>query len=74
LQHQGVGTQLMNIAKEQARKLKCRVIMLETQSCNTPAIAFYLSQGFEFFGFDRSAYGNNDVEKCEVRLELGQYI
>lgn len=49
-------------------------MILETQSCNKNAIAFHLSQGLTFFGFDRSCYGNNDVENHEVRIELGIYL
>ena len=74
LRRKGVGTRLMNLAKQRAQELGCRALMLETQSCNENAIAFYLSQGFTFFGFDRSCYGNNDVEKREVRIELGLYL
>ena len=44
--------------------------MLETQSCNAAAIAFYRSQGFTLNGFDRSCYGNDDVQRREVRLDL----
>jgi ribosomal protein S18 acetylase RimI-like enzyme len=54
--------------------MNCRAMMLETQSCNENAIAFYIAQGFSFFGFDRSCYGNKDIENCEVRLELGLYV
>jgi ribosomal protein S18 acetylase RimI-like enzyme len=71
---QGLGAKLMSFAKQKAAKLKCRAVMLETQSCNANAIEFYLSQGFTFFGFDRSCYGNRDVERREVRLELGIYL
>jgi hypothetical protein len=30
-----------------------------------------LNFGFEFVGFDTAAYSNEDIEKKEVRLELG---
>lgn len=71
---QGIGKELMNLAKSKAQEFGCRALILETQSCNEKAIAFYLSQGLKLFGFDRSCYGNNDVEKHEVRLELGLYL
>ncbi|MDL2287037.1 GNAT family N-acetyltransferase [Eubacteriales bacterium OttesenSCG-928-G02] len=71
---QGIGKKLMDLAKNKAQELGCRALILETQSCNEKAIAFYLSQGLSLFGFDRSCYGNNDVGKCEVRIELGMYL
>lgn len=71
---QGLGHALMDFAKAQARELGCRALMLETQSCNENAIAFYLAQGLELLGFDRCCYSNRDIENREVRLELGCYI
>jgi len=70
----GIGTQLMDFAKQRAKELGCRALMLETQSGNENAIAFYLSQGLTLFGFDRCAYTNRDIERRDVRLELGCYI
>ena len=70
----GLGTALMDFAKRHAKALGCRALMLETQSGNENAIAFYLAQGLTLFGFDRSAYTNRDVERRDVRLELGCYI
>jgi ribosomal protein S18 acetylase RimI-like enzyme len=70
----GMGKALMDLAKEKAKELGCRAMLLETQSCNENAIAFYRAQGFSFFGFDRSCYGNKDIENREARLELGLYV
>lgn len=70
----GIGKALMDLVKEKALDYKCRVIILETQTCNEKAIAFYLAQGFSLFGFDRSCYSNNDIENKEVRLEMGIHI
>ena len=70
----GIGTILMNFAKKKAEELKCRAIILETQTCNVNAIDFYLKQGFELFGFDRSFYSNDDLNRKEIRLELGIFI
>jgi hypothetical protein len=47
------------------------MLVLETQTNNATAISFYLNFGFEFIGFDSAAYSNEDIEKKEVRLELG---
>jgi len=70
----GLGSALMDFAKRQAKELGCRALMLETQSGNENAIAFYLAQGLTLFGFDRSCYTNRDVERRDIRLELGCYI
>lgn len=70
----GYGTLLMCKAKAVAKTLGCRAIVLETQSCNAGAIAFYKTQGFELIGFDTMHYSNTDIEEHEVRIELGQII
>ena len=49
-------------------------IMLETQSCNLHAIAFYRSQGFRLLGIDSCCYGNYDIARHEVRINLVYYI
>jgi ribosomal protein S18 acetylase RimI-like enzyme len=67
----GVATALMDIAVKRAEDEKRRVVMLETQSCNGNAIAFYLKYGFSLIGFDACAYQNNDLKRKEVRLEFG---
>lgn len=71
---QGIGTKLINLAKEKAVQKDCRAIILETQSCNEPAISFYLSQGFTLIGLDACCYSNSDMAKNEVRLELGYLL
>ena len=67
----GYGSLLMTKAREIARSQGRRALILETQSCNTAAISFYLSQGFSFMGFNACEYSNQDLEKHEVRLEMG---
>jgi ribosomal protein S18 acetylase RimI-like enzyme len=67
----GVGAALMGKATEVARRLGARMIVLETQSCNVPAIGFYRALGFEIIGFDASCYRDDDVARGEVRLEMG---
>ena len=44
-----------------------RCLMLETQTCNENAIAFYRR-----FGFDLYSYSNENPERHEVRIELGK--
>lgn len=74
LRRQGIGTRLMDLAKEKAREQGRRAIILETQSCNTAAIAFYRRQGFQLIGYDTCCYTNNDVQRREVRLNFGYFL
>jgi ribosomal protein S18 acetylase RimI-like enzyme len=67
----GIGALLMKQAVKIAKEKDARLLVLETQSCNMSAIDFYLNYGFELIGFDTAAYSNNDVDKKEVRLEMG---
>ena len=74
LRKQGIGKMLMDKAKEIAKLQNRRTIILETQSCNTNAIGFYLHQGFELIGFDKCCYTNKDIERREVRINLGYFF
>ena len=74
LQKQGYGHALMEKAKSIAAAKDCRAIMLETQSCNTNAIGFYLHEGFTLIGFDLRCYSNRDADRKEVRIELGYFL
>lgn len=73
LRRKGIGHALMAVAKQQANLEHRREIILETQSCNVPAISFYLQEGFELIGFDSCCYSNRDIDKKEVRLDLGYF-
>jgi len=70
----GIGKALMDVAVKRAREEKRRALMLETQSCNEGAIAFYLAYGFTLIGFDACSYSNNDLGRKEVRMELGIFL
>ena len=70
----GVGTALLDAIQEAAVPTGARMIVLETQSCNENAIAFYRKNGFEIIGFDLYAYSNDDPERHEVRLEMGKKL
>ena len=67
----GIGTALMDIAMKRAKDEKRRALVLETQSRNENAIAFYIAYGFSLIGFDACAYQNNDLARKEVRMEMG---
>lgn len=70
----GLGTMFMTRARELARAQGLRGIILETQSCNAGAIAFYRSQGLTLQGFDASCYTNQDIPNHEVRMEFGCFV
>ncbi|MCR4939403.1 MAG: GNAT family N-acetyltransferase [Treponemataceae bacterium] len=74
LRGRGLGKALMDKAKEVALQQKRRALILETQSCNTNAIGFYLSQGFELIGFDSCCYTNDDIGRREFRINLGFFF
>lgn len=70
----GIGTTLMNAILTEAEKTGARMAVLETQSCNENAIAFYLKSGFAIIGFDLYAYSNADPECHEIRIEMGKKL
>ena len=70
----GIGSKMIDFIKEYALNIKARAIVLETQTCNVPAINFYLKHGFELIGFDSIHYTNQDIQKKEVRIELGLIV
>lgn len=67
----GIGTRLMEYIIDAARESgEYRAVMLETQSCNYPAICMYKKLGFTLCRIDIGEYSNNDVENREVRIDL----
>ena len=65
-QHRGIGRVLMEQVFTKAREEGARVVFLETQNTNVPAIRFYRSLGFSLDALDLSFYTNHDVEDGEV--------
>lgn len=72
-QKQGIGHDLVNMAKEQARRERHRAIILETQSCNVNAVDSYQHEGFTLIGMDTCCYTNNELQRKGVRLEFGWF-
>ena len=72
--HRGVGSALMDAILTEAAASGARMAVLETQSCNVSAIAFYRRNGFEIIGFDLYAYSNTDPQRHEVRIEMGKKL
>lgn len=73
LRGQGYGKKLINLAKEITIKNNYRVLMLETQSSNVNAVDFYLHEGFTLIGFDSCCYTNSDLDRKEVRFNMGWF-
>lgn len=70
----GLGQTLMETILREAESTGARMAILETQTCNENAIAFYRRNGFEIIGFDLYAYSNEDPERREVRIEMGKRL
>jgi ribosomal protein S18 acetylase RimI-like enzyme len=65
---------LMDMCITRSRELGARRIILETQTSNLKAIAFYRAMGFELVGLDASNYHNDDIARNEVRLEMALHL
>ena len=70
----GAGMKLMETILEEAEKSGARMAVLETQSFNFKAIAFYKKNGFQVIGFDRYAYSNRGPEEHNMRIEMGRKL
>lgn len=70
----GCATRLLEHAIQVARQRGIRCVLLETQSCNDPAIQCYLRSGFVFLGCDLSVASNQDIQRKNVRIEMGYYL
>lgn len=67
----GIGRELIRRILDHAMEIpNCRGAILETQSCNYPAITFYRRQGFILNRIDLREYSNEDVQRKEVRLDF----
>ncbi|MGN8067530.1 GNAT family N-acetyltransferase [Mucilaginibacter sp. 22184] len=70
----GIGTLLLNRMTLTATEQKIRLIELETQSTNTPAIDFYLKNGFEICGVHSFLYDPASVPEQEKAILLGKLM
>ena len=73
IRRKGYGKKLIDLAKKMTLEQGYRVLMLETQSSNVNAVDFYLSQGFTLIGFDSCCYTNTDMQRKEVRFNMGWF-
>ncbi len=70
LRNSGLGTKMMKHIIAFAKTMNVRCVILETQSCNYPAISFYLKNGFKLIAINTIEYSNDDLQKDEVRFDL----
>lgn len=57
----GVGSALLQAAEEWAVEQGCRILFLETQAKNQPAIRLAQKFGFQFCGYNDHYYASQDV-------------
>jgi GNAT superfamily N-acetyltransferase len=57
----GIGTRLVNVARQWAKEHGLTRLMLETQTKNYPGIAFCQGNSFTFCGFNDRYFYNQDI-------------
>ncbi|WP_129714855.1 N-acetyltransferase [Pedobacter sp. SYP-B3415] len=71
---QGIGTALIEAAVQEARRINCRIIELETQNTNYPAIVFYEKQGFRITGLNLRLYNEPGEIAIYMTFDLADNI
>lgn len=71
---QGIGRQLIETLVQKLSPTPCRVMVVETQNTNVPAIRFYQRMGFTLEGIDLSLYSNNDYPDGEIAFFMKRRI
>jgi ribosomal protein S18 acetylase RimI-like enzyme len=67
-QRRGIGRELLRNVITRSRQDGFRTVVCETQTTNTPAIAFYRRMGFTLEGVDISLYTNQDYPDGEIAV------
>lgn len=70
VRRQGAGAQLIKKAVREARNTGSRIIELETQNTNYPAIQFYRRMGFSITGLNTRLYENPEETAVFMTLDL----
>jgi ribosomal protein S18 acetylase RimI-like enzyme len=70
----GIGEALLSKLMILASEKNIRIIGLETQNTNYPAIQFYKKHGFEIDGVDFSLYPSKTQEKPDVAIIMKKKI
>lgn len=69
-QNLGIGGRLLEIALDEAGVRGCAYCYLEVRKSNTPAIEFYKSHSFDFFGYRKSYYTSPLEDAYVMRRRL----
>lgn len=67
---QNVGRLLIKAVNRKARELNCRIVELETQNTNYPAIQFYRKCGFIFTGINTKRYSDSAETAVFMSFDL----
>ncbi|KMQ67542.1 streptothricin acetyltransferase [Chryseobacterium sp. FH2] len=65
-----IGRYLIKNIHKEARILGCRIVELETQNTNYPAIKFYQKAGFQFTGLNTKLYDNSTETALFMSFEI----
>ena len=57
----GIGTRLVNVARQWAKERQLSRLLIETQTKNYPGITFCQQNGFSFCGFNDRYFPNQDI-------------
>lgn len=63
----GIGTSLLSALENSCRNRGVRIIEIETQNTNIPAINFYKKNGYELAGLNMTMY---DPEECKDEIAV----
>lgn len=69
----GIGTELLNRIQLQGKENHFRIIELETQNTNVPAIKFYMKCGYVISGLNMELY-NKPEDKNEIAVYMSRKI
>lgn len=67
---QNIGRLLIKSVNRKARELQCRIVELETQNTNYPAIKFYQKAGFQFTGINTKLYNDSSETALFMSYEV----
>ncbi|HMS34751.1 MAG TPA: GNAT family N-acetyltransferase [Ignavibacteria bacterium] len=71
--NKGTGSKLLAVSEEHAKENKFRMIELETQNTNIPAINFYRKNSYELSGLNLNLYDPEKV-KNEIAIFMSKII
>jgi ribosomal protein S18 acetylase RimI-like enzyme len=71
---QGIGLRMMDELAQRSRAAGLRIMVVETQNTNGPAVRFYQRAGFHFDALDLTFYSNNDALDDEIALFLKRKV